>query len=339
MVEQARQQVLLDVSVPQPSGPRALKEFLALGLGSKERPQREDRGLHVLGFIDGRRIRHDGHHRLLQFLFRPEHAEGVVVALRHLAAVDPRNDRNRFEDARFRQLEDLDPVDVVEALGDVARHFNVLLLIAAHGHDVRVVHENVCGHQNRVGKEPVIRREALGHLVLVGVPTLQEPHGCHGPQNPRKLADLGKVGLAVEDRSFRIEAAGEIIERDVVHQAPAQGPVAHRGHRVEIRDEIDALALVLQLDVLRHRAEIVSQVALAGRRNPRKAPHRYSCPATTGVSQCAKAGSSPQTTWRKRCRSFSVTGPGGALPRAFPSTDSTGQTPAVVPVMKASAAP
>ena len=49
-------------------------------------------------------------------------------------------------------------VVLVELDGDVARDLDVLLLVLAHGHDVRVVDQDVRRHQHRVGEQAVVER-------------------------------------------------------------------------------------------------------------------------------------------------------------------------------------
>ena len=44
-------------------------------------------------------------------------------------------------------------VVMVKALGNVSRHLNVLNLIAAHRHLVRIKNQNICGHQYGVRKQ------------------------------------------------------------------------------------------------------------------------------------------------------------------------------------------
>ena len=45
---------------------------------------------------------------------------------------------------------------MVEALRDIARHFQVLNLVAAHRHLVRVEHQDVRGHQHRIENRPMV---------------------------------------------------------------------------------------------------------------------------------------------------------------------------------------
>ena len=119
------------------------------------------------------------------------------------------------------QHEHLAAVGVVEVGRDVARHLEVLLLVLADRHDVRVELQDVGRHQHRVGEEPVIGLHALRDLVLVGVRALEQAHRRHRREQPRELARLGQVRLAVEHRALRVEPAREVVERHLAHEAPA----------------------------------------------------------------------------------------------------------------------
>jgi hypothetical protein len=88
-----------------------------------------------------------------------EQRDGVVVALAHLAAVQAGQGGHVLVDHRFGQREVL-AVQVVEAGGHVARHLDVLHLVAAHGHLVGVEHQDVGAHQHGV------HEQARGHAVV-----------------------------------------------------------------------------------------------------------------------------------------------------------------------------
>ena len=107
---------------------------------------------------------------------------------------------------------------VVETLGDVAGHLQVLDLVLAHGHDVGVEHQDVGGHEDGVGVEAhgdaFVRVLAAVVLVLldrglVGVGPVHEALGRHAGQDPGQLRDLRDVGLAVEGALVRVQAQGQ----------------------------------------------------------------------------------------------------------------------------------
>jgi hypothetical protein len=88
----------------------------------------------------------------------------------------------------------------------------------ADRHLVRLEHQNVGRHQDRVAEKPhrdaLVRILAAGRLVLgdrglVRMRAVHQPLRGHARQNPRQLHDLGHVGLPVEHDLLRIEPARE----------------------------------------------------------------------------------------------------------------------------------
>ena len=105
-----------------------------LARGREEPVQVEQRAsVRVLGGLDRRAVGDD----LLDFFLDRrgvvEDVDRVVVALGHLAAVQPGHHGHGLEDVRLGQPEDVFAAaeDAVEPLGDVAGDFQVLLLVLA----------------------------------------------------------------------------------------------------------------------------------------------------------------------------------------------------------------
>ncbi len=102
---------------------------------------------------------------------------------------------------------------MVKALSDISGHFDVLDLIPADGHFVGVKYQDVCGHQNRIGKEShgdakvgIIARRLVGlHCRLVGVRAIHQPLGRGAGQYPAELRDLGNIRLAIKMRLLWIQ--------------------------------------------------------------------------------------------------------------------------------------
>ena len=113
---------------------------------------------------------------------------------------------------------------MVEALRDVARHLEVLLLVLADGHEIGVVEQDVGRHQHRIGEQPVIGRDALRDLVLVGVARARA-----GPSASRvESSQASSLTSGTSDWRNRIaragiEAAGQVVER---HAARERAPLA-----------------------------------------------------------------------------------------------------------------
>ena len=189
----------------------------------------------------------------------PKYFNRVPVALAHLLAVQARHHRRLLANPRFGQNKGR-PVGFVELDGNVARDLHMLLLVAPDGHDIRIINQNIGRHQHRIRQQAVIRRKAARDFVLVTVAPFQQAHRRDGGENPGKLRHLRHIGLPEQKRPFRVQTAGQKIQRHVPRVAPPLLRVEERRHRMIIGDEIKGLALLLQLDGRLHHAKVVSQV-------------------------------------------------------------------------------
>ena len=123
----------------------------------------------VLGLARRARVGHDACYQLAQLLARREQGNGVVVALAHLAPVQAGQQGDRLFNHCFGQHEML-AIVMVEAQGHVARHFNVLDLVATDRHLVRPEHQDVGAHQHRIHEQAsrdVGIRLVAGSIVFV----------------------------------------------------------------------------------------------------------------------------------------------------------------------------
>ena len=116
-------------------------------------------------------------------------------------------------DARLGQLQDF-AEGLVHLDREIARHLDMLLLVAPHRHDVAVVNQNIGRHQDRIGEKSGRRGQAARDFVLVGMGAFQQSHRRDRAQDPGQLRHLRHIGLAEERGALRIESAGEEIERD-----------------------------------------------------------------------------------------------------------------------------
>ena len=141
-------------------------------------------------------------------------------------------------DVGFGHLEHI-AVEGVEPVGDVTSQLHMLLLILAHGHIVRLVEQDVSGHQAGVGEQTCVDVVGvLGALVLeLGHPGQLPEHGV-AAEHPAQLGVLGDMALDEQGVLFRIQAAGNVL-RQLLHGAPAQvsGSLTH-GDGVQIRHKI-----------------------------------------------------------------------------------------------------
>ena len=157
MIQHQCQHALLDGAVSNPAIAVAAFHGGALVVRGEELEHSEDAArIGILRLLHGGRVSLDAHDFLLQRLFRLEDANGVVVTLRHLPAVNAGHHGHVAQDVRLRQGQDF-AEGVVELLRDVAADLDVLFLILADRNQVGPVNEDVCGHQDRIGEEPVVR--------------------------------------------------------------------------------------------------------------------------------------------------------------------------------------
>ncbi len=119
----------------------------------------------------------------------------------------------------------------------------------------------------------MVRGDALGQLVLVGMAPFQQAQRRHVRQQPGQFVHLRQIALAVKRGPFGIQPAGQEVQRHVPG-ALAQGlGVRHRRQPVVVRDEQKGLALLLQLQGRPHHPEIVPDVQLARGLNTRQNSH------------------------------------------------------------------
>ena len=248
-----------------------LERLHLLGLRDEAVDLEHGRALRLLRRLEGLAAGHDLHHRLLELLGGREERDRVALALAHLLAVEPRHER-ALGDARLRHHERALAEEVVDPLRRVARQLEVLELVLAHGHDVRVVEHDVRGHEHGVVEDARVRRLALVERRLVGVAPLELPGGEHAGEGPGQLEDLGSVALAVHVDALGIEPAGQPGRRDVVGVLAHLRRVAHRRQRVVVGDEEEALVLLGELQRGTDGAEVVPHVHHAGRLHTSQRP-------------------------------------------------------------------
>ncbi len=191
----------------------------------------------------------------------------------------PGTDRGRLLHQRLGELEDARAagsfpgrvrwvvarhVGEVELGRPVAGELEVLDLVPAHRDQVRAVEQDVRRHQHRVGEEPEVRRDAVGDLVLVAVRPVEVGERDDGPEDPVQLGDLRDVALAEEDGPGRVEPEREEGHRRLAGERRRGDRVPDRGQRVEVGDEVQRLAAVLEIDELADRAVVVADVLLPG---------------------------------------------------------------------------
>ena len=196
----------------------ALRKFLGksggfLGAGKGLVNLKQGRAFGILGFARRARIGLDVGDQFLQLRAAGKQRDGVVIALAHLAAIQARQGGHAFFDGRLRRYK-MFAIAVVKTVRHVARHFDVLHLIAPHRHMVGVEHQNVCTHQHGVHKQAsahVRVRVGTGcgvfvHRGFVGMRAVEDAFAGHAGQKPGEFGDFGDVGLAVEHHALGVQA-------------------------------------------------------------------------------------------------------------------------------------
>ena len=211
-----------------------------------------------------------------------EQRHGVVVTLGHLAAVEAGQGGDAFVDHHFGQHERFAvaarraprlAVDVVESLPDVARHFDVLDLVASDRHLVGVEDQDVGRHQHRVHVEARVDRGVRvfalrGVLVdrgLVRVRAVEQTLRGHAGEHPCEFRDLGNVRLPIERHARGIESAGQPCGRDFQPRTRDAHGIVALDQRVVIGEEEECVVAAAQAGRDRgpDRADVVAEVRRA----------------------------------------------------------------------------
>ena len=244
----ALKQQLLGIAPGNALGIQLAQRLGFFGRGKGLVDLEEGRALHVLGLAGRARIGQDAADQLLELIARAEQGDRVVVALAHLAAIQPRQRGHMLVDGRLGQREVL-AIQVVEAGRHVACHLDVLDLVAAHGHLVGIEDQDVGPHEHGVHEEArghaVVRLAAGGGVLvlrgLVGVRAVEQALAGHAGEQPGQLGRFGDVGLAVEGDLLGVEPCGQPAGGDFERGALDARRVFTLDERVVVGQEIKAL--------------------------------------------------------------------------------------------------
>ena len=253
------------------------------------------RAFNFLGFTGRTRIGQEAANQLAQLIARAEQRDGVVVALAHLAAVQARQDGDMLVHCGLRKHKVLAAVLVVEAGGNVACHFNVLDLVAAHRHLVRLEHQDVGRHQHRVheqaGGHAVVRVAPGGSVLvlraLVGMGPVEQALAGHAGQEPGELGNFGNVRLAVERHLLGVQAGSQPAGGNFQRRALDARRVFALDERVVVGQKVEALHArrAAGRNGGANGADKVAQVGRAGGGN---------------AGQVARGAHGNRSNWRKR---------------------------------------
>ncbi len=199
---------------------------------------------------------------------------------------------------------------VVEFLRDVARQFEVLLLVLAHGNVRGAIEQNVGRHQHRIIVKPhrgVLAVLAslfleLGHAVEPADPR-------HAIEDPRQFRVSGNLALVEDNMLLRIDAGGDEGRGHFTGIARELGRTAPHLHRLRQRMHVDhaieTVVGLLQLHEVDDRAEVIAEMQIPRRLDARKNPFNE-CHCLVPTCLCAIR------RWRRPL-------PSGALRRPLPT--------------------
>ncbi|MPM34715.1 hypothetical protein SDC9_81302 [bioreactor metagenome] len=270
------EQRLLGIAPGDAVGIGAAHGLGLLGRGKGLEELEQCRAFGLFGLARCARVGDDAAHQLAQLIARREQRDGVVVALAHLAAVEPGDGGHVVFDDGLGQREML-AVDVVEAGRDVARHFDMLNLVAPHGHLVGVEDQDVGGHQHRIHEQAcrhaVIAVAArLGVLVLRGLVRMgavEHALAGHAGEEPGELGDFGQRRLAIERHLLGVEPGGQPAGGNLQRRAVHALGVLRLDQRVVVGQKVVALhaRIAAGPDGGADHAGVVAQMRSAGRRD------------------------------------------------------------------------
>jgi hypothetical protein len=215
------------------------------------------------------------HHRFLDLLRRVEHADRVVgprPALRHFfrRIVETHDPRAGFRNRGFGQDEHV-AVGCVEALREVARQLDVLLLIFADRNVRRAIEQDVGCHQHRIREESGANFAALRFGFFLELRhALQLAHRRDARQIPGQLAVLAHVALHEQPRFRGIDAGGNEHHRRLENLSAQHLRLLRNGERVHVDETENVLRVILSGHPLFDRAEIVADVDRTGGLNAGK---------------------------------------------------------------------
>ena len=157
---------------------------------------------------------------------------------------------------------------MVEPLRQVARELQVLALVLTHRDVVRVVEQDVGGLQDRVGEERDVG-------VLLAPPTdlvleLGHPAGLaearQTVEHPRELGVLHDLALAEERRPLDVDTGCQELRDGRVGPLTQERGVRTLVQRVQVRDEVEGVVVLLEPHPLPQGPEVVPEVERVGRR-------------------------------------------------------------------------
>lgn len=136
----------------------------------------------------------------------------------------------------------------------------MLFLVLSYRDNIRIVNEDVGGHQDGVRKQTMGSDETARDLVFVGVAAFEQTHGRDSAENPGEFGVLRNITLPKENAFFGIEATGEKVDGEVSDMTSKQLAILNGCQGMIIGDEVVGVALVLQAQGRVHHTKIIADV-------------------------------------------------------------------------------
>src|SRR5690606_12285955 len=144
-------------------------------------------------------------------------------------------------------------VKMIEALRDVARHFEVLHLIASDWHPIGFEQQDVCRHQHGIHEEAgsdagvlVLPRFAITILSgFVRVCAVEQTLAGYAGKDPGELRYLRNIALSVEPYALGIQPACKPCRGDLQSRALHARRILNFDEGMVVREEIEALGFMI----------------------------------------------------------------------------------------------
>ena len=141
-------------------------------------------------------------------------------------------------------------------------------LIVAYGNELRLIDEDVRGHQQRVAKEAEVRQILAGEvflLLFVSGHTFQPAERGNHAQQQIEFGLLQHLALQKQHTFRGIESGAQVVEDHVQGIGlDLRGVGVVGSESVPVGDEEVTLILALKLDPVGQGAHVVAKVELAG---------------------------------------------------------------------------
>ena len=141
----------------------------------------------------------------------------------------------------------------------------MLRLIDAHGHEVRLIEQDVARHEHGVGEQA-----AVDVVRMPGALVLELGHAAHlahigeAVEQPVHLRVLGDVALEEEHVFVGVKANGQQQREELDGLLAQLGRLLPHGDGVQVGDHVEAIVFILEQLPVAHRADIVAQCGGAG---------------------------------------------------------------------------